>query len=627
MKSKGQEIETSNNINNEDAKSNGMVKIGKNINSPIDINENNDITLNKKSRPISYKIPDLNKETNKNGNSLVIPQKENKENITIINDTINLGMKNKNYNKQVSSVIQTGKDKIIDIYQKKTDELLNIYFFSEKYLSFTIQIFKKICEPFYSKLSSTYINNIKPYFKYFKDLIPVLNTFSDKITLLDSSIVTSIDIDELMRTEQKLNSYVKNLNVLFANTCSNLAKNLKEIIDKPIFGKYETIETKFDENFGKMINLISNLEHYKVNYINNFKKKYAVLFLYKNKVNELDKNLLKTEDYLLMEYYIVQDGNKAIKKIEIFLKNIQIFFEDSSKIFGDYLEILKQMIKIYYQENKKIILPKIFSEKSSTNLENLLTQDIRKNIEKKFRLKNIINYCQDEKLKNEVNHLLLNLQDTLSQSQLVSNDIIDNISNFNLNKFKSTKSFFEFLQFLIPPKIKLNYDDLIQFKTKLKRDCGLFKGWKKCHLVISYQGHILFFDEEILKNAGQLGNNIYFDKENFYATDRNLGINNNQTEILKGTKFDTKEIKNEEVEINDELSYGIIPQKLVGIYYKSNYGIKKIAKKGQKYLFEIWEKDKDIEEKKNKILVFDALDKVNLDNIFVELTDNNFYDE
>ena len=621
MEQKDQETEIPNDTKNEDTKSNGMVKVGKNINTPIDIKENDDIILNKKSKPAPYKTSDLNKDINKNGNSIIKLQKEN----NIINDVINLGIINKNYNRQISSVIQTGKDKIIDIYQKKTDELLNIYFFTEKCLSFTIQIFKKICEPFNSKLCTTYINNIKPFFKFFKDIIPVLNTFAEKIKILNSSIITSSDNNELMRTEKNLNSSVKNINLTFANIYTSLAKNLQEIINKPIYAKYDIIEIRFDYNFGKMISLISNLEQYRVNYINNFKKKYSILFLFKNKVNELDKNLLKTEDYLLMEYYIVQDSNKSVKKIETFLKGMQFFFEDSSKVFCDYLEILKQMIKIYYQENKKIILPKILTKKSNNNLENLLTQDIRKNIEKKFELKNIINYCQDEKLKNEVNHLLLNFQDTLLQSRIISNNIINDIANFNLNKYKSTKSFFEFLQLLIPSKIKLNYDEVIKFKTKLKRDCGLLKGWKYCYLVISYQGHILFFDEENIRNTSPL-RNLYTDKDNFAVSERNFNTNI-QTVAQKSMKFNESEIKNCEIEMNNELNYGIFPQKLVGIYYKNNYGISKKVKKGHKYTFEIWEKEKNIEGKKNKILVFDALEQINLDNIFVELTDNNLYDE
>ena len=65
--------------------------------------------------------------------------------------------------------------------------------------------------------------------------------------------------------------------------------------------------------------------------------------------------------------------------------------------------------------------------------------------------------------------------------------------------------------------------------------------------------------------------------------------------------------------------------KLNIIYYKTSYGIKKKNNKQGKYLFEIWEKG--IGNKKNKINTFDALEPKNLENILLELTDNNIYDD
>ena len=128
------------------------------------------------------------------------------------------------------------------------------------------------------------------------------------------------------------------------------------------------------------------------------------------------------------------------------------------------------------------------------DLEKLVGQDIRKNIEKKFCIKNIIEHYRDEALRNEINHLLLKYQEILSQYKIIKTEEINNLSLFNLKHFKSTDIFFNFLISLLPKKFELFFEDGIQFKTDVKRDCGLFKGWKQCHLVISYQGHILFFD-------------------------------------------------------------------------------------------------------------------------------------
>ena len=114
-----------------------------------------------------------------------------------------------------------------------------------------------------------------------------------------------------------------------------------------------------------------------------------------------------------------------------------------------------------------------------------MTQDIRKNIEKKFSIKNIIEHYHDEALRNEINHLLLKYQDILAQFKILKNEEINDIAKFNLNYYKTTNIFFMFLKSLLPPLFQYNYEEGIQFKSKVKRDCGLFKGWKECHLVIS----------------------------------------------------------------------------------------------------------------------------------------------
>jgi hypothetical protein len=275
------------------------------------------------------------------------------------------------------------------------------------------------------------------------------------------------------------------------------------------------------------------------------------------------------------------------------------------------------------------------------DLEKLLSQDIRKNIEKKFCIKNIIEHYQDEALRNEINHLLLKYQETLEQYKIIENEEIKNISHFNLKYFKSTEIFFNFLLSLIPAKFQVNYDDVIQFKTDVKRDNGIFKGWKECHMIISYQGHILFFDEEKLEQQRKMSGNDFTPT----VTDKkigNLNINEKKeenkrqslgmSEIVTNKLSDKNDNDNAIVQLKqsksldekEEVKYGILPDKLSLMYYKTNYGIKKKENKQGKYLFEIWEKG--IGNKRSRINVIDALDQKNLENIILELTETNIYD-
>ena len=576
-------------------------------NNKKEINTNNSNNINNDINEIRNEIKN-GLENAKEDENKIIPVKE---------------IKNIETKKIHSSVITTGKEKINDIYLKKVKDLSNIYSYTTNYILFLTQLFKKTSEPFYSNLSSSYINNIKPYLKYFKDLVTILSSFSEKINTLNSSINPELyekDEESIIRTENNLNLSVKKINSSLCDVYNNISKDLKEIINKPLFQKLETVELILEENFHKMLTLISNLEQIRIKYNTEFSKRYVNSFnTFIDKYNEMGNYLLNMKDFFSIEYDIVSAANYVINKANNFITSIKKLYDESINIFCDYLEILKTMIRIYYKENKKIILPKILPEKMLNDLEKLLNQNIRKNIEKKFGIKNIIEHYHDEKLRNEINHLLLQFHDILSKYKIINNENINDLSKFDLQYFKNTEIFFEFIKGLIPPEYQLNYEDGIQFKTGVKRFCGLFKGWKECQLVISYQGHILFFDEDnnnknIINNkedieSSQRAHTVIIDKVN-----ANIGLD---------------ELNNSPININyknkDEAKYGIIPQNLSLKYFKSNYGIRKKNQKQGKFLFEIWEKN--LGNKKNKVNVIDALYAKNLENILLELTETNIYDD
>ena len=576
-------------------------------NNKKEINTNNSNNINNDINEIRNEIKN-GLENAKEDENKIIPVKE---------------IKNIETKKIHSSVITTGKEKINDIYLKKVKDLSNIYSYTTNYILFLTQLFKKTSEPFYSNLSSSYINNIKPYLKYFKDLVTILSSFSEKINTLNSSINPELyekDEESIIRTENNLNLSVKKINSSLCDVYNNISKDLKEIINKPVFQKLETVELILEENFHKMLTLISNLEQIRIKYNTEFSKRYVNSFnTFIDKYNEMGNYLLNMKDFFSIEYDIVSAANYVINKANNFITSIKKLYDESINIFCDYLEILKTMIRIYYKENKKIILPKILPEKMLNDLEKLLNQNIRKNIQKKFGIKNIIEHYHDEKLRNEINHLLLQFHDILSKYKIINNENINDLSKFDLQYFKSTEIFFEFIKGLIPPEYQLNYEDGIQFKTGVKRFCGLFKGWKECQLVISYQGHILFFDED------NNNKNIINNKEDIESSQRAHTVIIDKVNVNIGLD----ELNNSPININyknkDEAKYGIIPQNLSLKYFKSNYGIRKKNQKQGKFLFEIWEKN--LGNKKNKVNVIDALYAKNLENILLELTETNIYDD
>ena len=518
--------------------------------------------------------------------------------------------------------------KVIMLYDKKIDELINLYTFTEKYLFFITQTFKKICHPFYYILTITYLKDVKPYFGYFKNLVSIFETFSDNLKNLGHSIQHSStedeysNMNELMNVEFDLNKSVEKLNLIYADIFSIISTNLKEnVLNKPLYNKVETVEPQFWENEKKMEKLITKLEHRRVKLMNKYTKEYEQLFCYyKDKkqkdAQDLFNDLVCMKDFLFIEYDLVSYCNKAFVKIRKFLKDIEVLFNDSTNLFCDYLEALKTMIKIYYDENRFIINPNILSSNMISNLDKLIEQDIRKNLEKKLSIKNIIEFSKETNLRNEMNHLLLNYRDTLIQSQLLKdkNKIIDEITNFNLHNFKRTQQFFAFLQDLVPKIRKFNFQNVIQLKLIVKRDAGLIKKWKNTLLTVTYQGHILFLEEPTPSpNTDKLKESTI--KENNEKAKENEKGNENKINNQEEEKIDNDFI------VKDELSEGILPNKLLYMYLKTSYGIFGTGKKDDKYLFQIWTYYNG--NKKYKQLNVDAITQENLTQIINVLNDNN----
>ena len=533
--------------------------------------------------------------------------------------------KNMSYTKKQAK----NEEKVILLYDNKINELVNIYSFTEKYLFFITQTFGKICNPFYQIISITYNNDIKPYFAYFKNLVNIFETFSDNLKTLGHSIKHPLNeeennnISELMNVEFDLNKSVEKLNLIYADIFSIITNNLKEnVLNKPLYNKVDTVEPKFVENLQKMQKLINKLIHRREKLINKYKKEYEPLFYYykdrkEKKAIELFNDLICMKDFLFMEYDLISYCNKAFVKIKKFLIDIELVFNDSTNLFCDYLEALKTMIKIYYDENRFIINPNILSKDMINNLNQLIEQDIRKKIEKKLSIKNIIEFSKEPKLRNEMNHLLLNYRDILIQSQILieKNQIIEEITNFNLLNFKSTKYFFSFLLDLVPPIRKFNYEKFIQLKLYIKRDAGLFKKWRNTILLVTYQGHILFLDE-----SSNISNNERI--KEFTNNSIQVKENEGKEKITKEESKDTeKNEQNNEIIVKDEFNDGIVPNKLIHIFLKTSYGILIKEKKDDKFLFQLWSYLNG--NKKSKEVDFDALNQDNLTKIINILNDNN----
>ena len=208
--------------------------------------------------------------------------------------------------------------------------------------------------------------------------------------------------------------------------------------------------------------------------------------------------LTRSRDFLYIEYYIVFNANKIFNKISQFLINMEFLFKSSLNIFCDYLELLNNLVKSFYNDNKNVInISSLLPKKLVIDLNNIInSKNIRKYIRKRFSFNKIIENCVDNKFINDINHSLLNYRDNLIQYNLLKPEEIKEIINFNLITYDSSENFIQFLLRLIPERYIFKLNEMVELQMNIKKNAGILKGWTDSLLIITYQGHILLFENQ-----------------------------------------------------------------------------------------------------------------------------------
>ena len=541
----------------------------------------------------------------------IIEEKYQKDGQTLLIENPNYSMKQLNYKYKINLL-----NKIMIIYIRKINELEDIYNFTNNYLSFIIQIFVKLSQPFIFSLSNMFINNILPNLKYFKEISFIFNEFSDKINnILNKPLEDKINkvinnkgnkkINNMTYLDCNLNDSVKKINNIYANTFKNASINIQNLIlNNPLYTKLDTIEIKFTDNYNKMVVYINKLIHRQNKFNDKYNKDIFPFFKgIKEKLNEpsLFHYLTSGKDFIFIEKDILFYINKIYNKISQFMINMEFLFKDSQNIFYDYLELLNNIIILYYKENKNILdIASLLPNKSILNFDNLLkTEDIRKYIEEKYSFNSIIENNDNEKLFNEINHFLLNYRDLLLQYNFVKNDDIEEVINFNLINYNSSERFIQFLMKLIPVKFDFKFKDIIELKMDVKRNSGIIKGWKNSLLIITYQGHIYIFDKD-----GDIGG---------------LGNNTSKKEIINSIIDEEDKNKKNENE-NEDLYEAIKNNKLITNYWRSNLGVVKLVSKDGKKLLQFYEDYMGF--RQYRPIIIDVINDNNL-NILINTLSNN----
>jgi hypothetical protein len=210
------------------------------------------------------------------------------------------------------------------------------------------------------------------------------------------------------------------MNITNADNLNLTSNNIQNIIlNNPLYIKIDTIESKFNEVLNKMnlyVNkLIKRRDKFNIKYKNQIEPYFIGIKERLNNLSLFYEYLLSSRDFLFIEYYIKFNTNKIYNKISQFLINMDLLFKSSQNLFCDYLALLNNLVKSFYNDNKNVFnISSLLPKKLVINLDNIMkSSNIRKNIDKRFEFDKVIEHCMNFKIINDINHSLLNYRDNL----------------------------------------------------------------------------------------------------------------------------------------------------------------------------------------------------------------------
>ena len=526
----------------------------------------------------------------------------------------NYSMKQLNY-----KYINDQLNKIMIIYIKKINECEDRYNFTNKYLSFITNIFEKLSQPYISFLNNLFITRIKPNLKYFQKIIPIYQEFSFSLEAIESS--NKIDINN--NPNANLINSIKQLNITNADNLKTISNNLLNLIlNNQLFIQIDTAESKFIEISNKMKlyidKLIKRRNKFNLKYKNEIEPYFIGIKENLNNNSLFYDYLTRSRDFLYIEYYIVFNANKIFNKISQFLINMEFLFKSSLNIFCDYLELLNNLVKSFYNDNKNVInISSLLPKKLVIDLNNIInSKNIRKYIRKRFSFNKIIENCVDNKFINDINHSLLNYRDNLIQYNLLKPEEIKEIINFNLITYDSSENFIQFLLRLIPERYIFKLNEMVELQMNIKKNAGILKGWTDSLLIITYQGHILLFENQKIIEKNKKNKKEVINDSNKKVSKQEI-INSIIEEDNK-----KEEIQKIEKSDNNELYEAIKNGKLTDLYIRKNFGMNKLLYNTGKKLLQLYENIFDF--RQYKPITIDVLTDDNM-NILIDTILRNKY--
>ena len=408
--------------------------------------------------------------------------------------------------------------KTVDIIKSKIKDLRNNFNFSLQLYDIITKIIKNFQDLTYEKLANT-INECSNYFSFFKNSSELYSKFAEQIHTSNSSIMSSLKVPKL-GDNFLLGVMQKTQNLLFQNL-SSISNGLKQnIISKGPLSQLQDKINKIDFIKKMNTNKFREVEEQKKQLIKKFHK-YDKLFesyLPETNLNNPNHNnherrierpsLVDTPDFVFIVHNLLEIINKLIVDINLFIVDTKDCFYKINVLYVEMNNLVRDSVLIYIRESKKVF--NIDVAKNFEEIENYY-KNIQKNKQDKiFKLTQIFS---TNKSQEDMHTLLQQYYVLLCNSGRVKKEYLSDRNTFSIGQYSNLLLFFEWLISISPQPTGLSSEDLVMKRFKVKRDPGIFKGWRDSIFVFTRQHHLLLYDtSEKIENFAKI---FEVDKTNF----------------------------------------------------------------------------------------------------------------
>jgi hypothetical protein len=382
------------------------------------------------------------------------------------------------------------------------NSIINIYTNTSNHINHVLYIFKILNDNAYKKINNT-LNLSKRFLLYFKEVVAVYQRFSVDLHR-SNTILTSCTQDTILseNINQMIEKSQESLAQRFISFSNILTTN---IINKGPFERVKNLEirlTKIFKDIGTALAAVEQKnEKIRKKYIAKVKPVFeAFRANYDNHI--VIQQLLEKNEIYLLEVEIMNSTIKLYNRLFDFMRQYKSLMSNVKLLVLDFMEVLKHTVELYMGENSKIFSDHYINNESLKKFYDSLTEE---HLRHTFNLDNLLT---DNSIKDYFNDTLKALQTTLikfSTSREITNfNLLNNDELFKLGKYASIEEFVDFILGFMPKSLDIAEKDsykssMVSHMFQIRRDPGMFSGWKFGYLAITLQESLLIFDERVTK--------------------------------------------------------------------------------------------------------------------------------